>query len=327
MSRRNNSQAAVPGHDSFLDVVANLVGILIILVMIVSAQAKSAMIAEETSAARPKAASGIPAPDLATAEAAAADVERNMAELEGKIQRQALEVSFRQEERNQLQTVVALAEQELAKSRDAMSAEDRAEYDLNQELIQSKGELERLGQSLTSIVKPSKTVLQHLPTPMAKTVFGQEMHFRLLGGRLAYVPMNEMTDALQKDAPSKVQKLRSQQRIEESLPVRDGFGARYSLRREGNQVVFEEIYLIDAEENLGEPAEQALQPNSQFRNRIHGHDPKRTTVTVWVYPDSFDHFRKLKAELFKLGFLTAARPLPFGIPIAASPEGNRSTAE
>ena len=285
------------------------------------------MIAEETNSAHPKDETGPAPPDLAAAQAAAADVERNMAELEGKIQRQALEVSFRQEERDQIQTIVALAEQELAKNREAMTAEERAEYDLNQDLIQSKGELERLGQSLTTIAKPSKTVLQHLPTPMAKTVFGHEMHFRLLGGRLAYVPMNEMTDALQKDAPSKVQKLRSQQRIEESLPVRDGFGARYSLRREGNQVAFEEIYLIDAEENLGEPAEQALQPNSLFRSRLNGRDPKRTTVTVWVYPDSFEHFRKLKAELFKLGFLTAARPLPFGIPIAASPEGNRSTAE
>ena len=327
MRRKSNSQAEAPGQDSFLDVVANLVGILIILVMIVSAHAKSAMIAEETNSARPTQENTLAPPDLAAAESAAADVERNMAELEGKIQRQALEVSFRQQERDQIQTIVALAEQELAKSREAMTAEERAEYDLNQDLIQSKGELERLGQSLTTVAKPSKTVLQHLPTPMAKTVFGHEMHFRLLGGRLAYVPMTEMTDALQKDAPSKVQKLRSQPRIEESLPVRDGFGARYSFHREGDRIAFEEIYFVEAEENLGEPAEQALQPGSLFRGRLNGHDPKRTTVTVWVYPDSFDEFRKLKAELFKMGFLTAARPLPFGIPIAASPEGNHSAAE
>ena len=100
--------------------------------------------------------------------------ERSMAELEGKICRQALEQGFREDERNQLQLVVALAEQELAKSREAMTEEDRAQYDLAQDLIQSKGELERLGQTLTSVVKPSKTVLQHLPTPMAKTVFGKE---------------------------------------------------------------------------------------------------------------------------------------------------------
>ncbi len=321
--RNSTSTHAMPGQDSFLDVAANLVGILIILVMVVGAHAKNSFIVGEL----PPVPAPAPQVDVASAEAAAADVERSMAELEGKINRQAAETAFREAERNQLQLVVALAEDELAKSRAAMTEEDRAEYDLAQDLIESKAELQRLGQTLTSIVKPSPTVLQHLPTPMAKTVFGQEVHFRLLGGRLAYVPMNEMIDAMQKDAPRKVDKLRGQQRIEESLPMRDGFGARYSLRREGNSVALEEIYLLDAEENLGEPTDQALKPSSLFRSRLSGHDPKRSTVTIWVYQDSFDQFRQLKTELFKMGFLTAARPMPMGIPISASPEGNHSTAE
>lgn len=323
MRHTTSTHAAMPGQDSFLDVAANLVGILIILVMVVGAHTKHAFITG-TIAVAPAA---VPKVEAVEAEAAAASIEQNVLELEAKITRQALEVSFRQAERNQLQTVVALAEQELAKSREAMSEDEKEQYDLAQDLIQSKGELERLGQTLTSVVKPSTTVLQHLPTPMAKTVFGQEVHFRLLGGRLTYVPMNEMIDAMQKDVPQKVDKLRGQPRIEESLPVLDGFGARYSLRRQGNLVAFEEIYLVDAEENPGEPAEQALLLSSQFRSRLRGHDPKRTTITVWVYQDSFDQFRQLKTELFKLGFLTAARPLPLGTPIAASPEGNRSTAE
>lgn len=328
MRRKSNSQAEAPGQDSFLDVVANLVGILIILVMIVSAHAKNAMItAQETATSAPPPPAKSNPDDVASAQAAAAAVERDMQELEGKINRQALEVSFRQAERNQLQTVVMLAEQELAKTREAMNAEQRTRYDLAQDLIESKGELERLGQSLTSVVKPSPTVLQHLPTPMARTVFGHEVHFRLLEGKLAYVPMNEMLEVLQKDASEKAQKLRSTSRTEESLPVRDGFGARYSLKREGNLVALEELYLVDAEENLGEPAEQAMQSGSAFRGRLAGLDPKRTTITIWVYPDSFDQFRKLKSELFKVGFLTAARPLPTGIPIGASPQGNHSTAE
>jgi hypothetical protein len=324
--RKSSSQAEAPGQDSFLDVVANLVGILIILVMIVSAHAKNAMIANETSAKAPPQAA-VPLADVADARAAAVSIETGMQELEAKINRQALEVSYREAERNQLQAVVLLAEQELAKTREEMSAEDRAKYDLEQDLIQSKGELQRLGQSLTSVVKPSPAVLQHLPTPMARTVFGHEVHFRLLGGNLAYVPMDEMLAALQKDAGGKAQKLRGQARIEESLPVLEGFGARYSLRRDGNLVALEELYLVDAEEDLGEPAEQAMQPDAPFRSRLTGLDPKRTTITIWVYPDSFDQFRQLKSELFKLGFLTAARPLPFGIPIGASPQGNHSTAE
>ena len=40
--RTHNPEDAIGGQDSFLDIVANLVGILIILVVIVSAQARSA---------------------------------------------------------------------------------------------------------------------------------------------------------------------------------------------------------------------------------------------------------------------------------------------
>ena len=45
MARRpRNSDAEAPGQDSFLDIVANLVGILIILVMVVGARAKDALV-------------------------------------------------------------------------------------------------------------------------------------------------------------------------------------------------------------------------------------------------------------------------------------------
>ena len=56
-------------------------------------------------------------------------------------------------------------------------------------------------------------------------------------------------------------------------------------------------------------------------------EPSRTTITIWVYPNSFEQFRQLKAELFKLGYLTAGRPLPEDFPIGGSPDGTRSAAE
>jgi hypothetical protein len=41
--RRGSSSSEAPGQDSFLDIVANLVGILIILVMVVGARARQAL--------------------------------------------------------------------------------------------------------------------------------------------------------------------------------------------------------------------------------------------------------------------------------------------
>jgi hypothetical protein len=92
-------------------------------------------------------------------------------------------------------------------------------------------------------------------------------------------------------------------------------------------VDLDRFVLVPVSEPLGEPLAAALQSNSEFRTLLAGYDPNRTTVTVWVYPDSFQDFRTLKAELYRLGYLTAGRPLPAGRPIGGSPEGTRSAAE
>jgi len=44
VQRRRRRDDTLPGHDSFLDIVANLVGILIILVVVVGAQAGAALV-------------------------------------------------------------------------------------------------------------------------------------------------------------------------------------------------------------------------------------------------------------------------------------------
>ena len=57
------------------------------------------------------------------------------------------------------------------------------------------------------------------------------------------------------------------------------------------------------------------------------HSPRDTTITLWVYPDSFDLYRQLKEELHNLGFATAGRPLPEGVLIGGSSDGTRSSAQ
>jgi len=338
MPRHKQDQAEAPGQDSFLDVVANLVGMLIILQMVVGAQTKRGAIAREEARlnAAPLAQPDI---DVAGAQAAAASVEQSIGELQQRIGRQNFEVAFREQERNKVQLLVTIAEQRLAEHRNQLGASEQARYDLQEQLALARGELARLSQNQAVLTRQSPAVLQHLPTPMAKTVFGTEIHFRLLGGRLAYVPWDEMLEKLKADAPGHVHKLRDAPRAEMSLPVISGFGARYILRRAQVEVQtrvgvasqpkieLETIYFVDAEAGLGVPLADALLPGSEFKSRLAGHRPQQTTVTVWVYPDSFDQFRELKSELFKQGYLTAGRPLPAGHPIGGSPDGSRSSAE
>src|SRR5687767_11972687 len=132
MPRHNREEVEAPGQDSFLDVVANLVGMLIILVMVVGAQTKRGLIAHETArqTATPISAAQ---PDLAGAQAAAASVEQSIGELQQKIRRQNLEVAFREQERNKVQLLVTIAEQRLAEHRNGLAGSEQTRYDLQEQ--------------------------------------------------------------------------------------------------------------------------------------------------------------------------------------------------
>jgi len=337
---KREEQFEAPGKDSFLDVVANVVAILIILVIVVGSQASKTVIDRESAKQRDRVAGSGPLREVAGAEAAAVSVELGVQELQDRIGRQQFEISYRKAERDQVQLLVTAAEQRLAEHRDQLSDAERQRYDVEAELVASRGELTKLSQAESSLSgKRQPTVIQHLPTPMARTVFGTEIHFRLLGHRLAYVPWDEMTERLKADAKNHLYKLKDSPRVELSLPEIAGFGARYALRKSEVRVEtkmgtatqsgieLEEIQLVEIEPNLGQPVAQAIAPGSELRGRLSALKPQSATVTIWVYPDSFDDFRLIKAELFKLGFLCAARPMPMGEHIAGSPTGARSSAE
>jgi hypothetical protein len=341
VERRNTERRAeASGQGSYLDVICNVVGIVMVLVVLIAVQAKRGTIVAATATTKAATAeTSVAEAEAQSAEATAKSLENSMQELELKIYQEKLSAAALDEERQRFQILVDVAEQRLAEYRDQLSAAERERYDLEQELVKSKGEMASLQVTPVSLTKPKPHVLEHLPTPMARTVFGTEIHFRLLNHRLAYVPFDEIAAIFKADASRQLHKLKDTPRAEFSLPEVAGFGARYILRRTEGEVEtragtqkhagieLELIYFVDVEQNLGEPMAQALGPASEFRNRIAACRPQNTTVTIWVYPDSFDDFRAVKAELFRLGFLTAARPTNMGEPIAGSPSGHRSSAE
>ena len=167
---------------------------------------------------------------------------------------------------------------------------------------------------------------------MAKTVFGKELHLRLRR-RLAFIPWDELVEQLKQDAPLKTWKLKDTPRITEFLGPVKGFRLKYTLQQSREmtsvpggmalqmRVELDRFVLIPIADDLGEPLDAALAGPSQFRTILEADDPNRTTITVWVYPDSFNDFRRLKAELFRLGYSTAGRPMPEGLPIGGSPGG------
>jgi hypothetical protein len=341
MSRRPRNDAEAPGQDSFLDVVANLVGVLIILVMVVGTQAKGAIDAVAASAQANTAESPPALPDVAAAAKAVATVEHDILNLQQKSQREDFEVAFRRQERDQLQLLVSAATDQIEHAKNKLSQKDRANFEVSTKIKEAFKELSDLEDALAGLSENEKPVevVKHYPTPMAKTVFGKELHFRLEGGRLTYVPFDEFVARLKADAPKQAYKLKETDRITESIGPLSGFRMRYTLKREvvsvpvsggtakGERVSLEQFILLPVSETLGEPVATALGEESQFRSLLREYNPKLYTVTLWVYPDSFQHFRPVRDALLKQGYVTAGRPMPEGHPIGGSPEGSRSAAQ
>jgi hypothetical protein len=324
-------------------VVANLVGIILILIMVVGTQVRNAIVAAgreppiETAPAAPTPIER----ELATAQSSAAAVERDFKNLGEKMAREQFEIDYRRLERDRIATLVAAAESTLAEKRGALSAAQQAEYDLYAQLNQARRELRDLKLARDAALNTPETpgIIEHLPTPLAKTVFGKELHLRLDRGKIAYVPLNEMIAILKDDAQRNAWKLKDAQRMTETLGPVDGFRMKYTLARtektvstnggvaRATYVELERFILLPVTDDLGEPLDLALAPGSATRGLLKDYPPDRTTITVWVYPESFQEFRRFKAEMFKLGYATAGRPMPAGHPIGGSPDGTHSSAQ
>ncbi|HJN08047.1 MAG: hypothetical protein QGH33_13135 [Pirellulaceae bacterium] len=340
---RKGNQAEAPGQDSFLDIVANLVGILIILVIVIGVRARDALLE-----AAPVADTEVVHPNLAeltkdaeTARRAANAVESDILDLEDKIKRQDLEIAIRRREREKVQMLVAQADQAIADRRDELSIAEQQRFDARRSVLAARQELETVQVNLQTVQNSAApvTVIEHLPTPMAKTVFGKELHFRLHNGRLAFVPWDELVDRLQVEARQKVWRLKEQPELTETFGPIGGFWMKYTLKRVEYRrstqmgvavqrgVELDRFILIPEDDDMGEPLAEALQKDSQFHTLLAANQPEATTITVWTYPDSFDEFRELKRVLFNRSYLTASRPLSFDTPIGGSPHGTRSSAQ
>lgn len=335
---RPTIQIEQPGQESFLDVVANLVGIMIILVMVVGTRAQSAMrsvpVESEVLARLDDAAHSAEISATSTAEVVSRLV-RQIAEGDQ-------ELEYRRKERELALTAVMLQDDELAQRRSALSTDQSRTVALSRDLSLANDELQGLKRSKAAIDNDQAppNVIEHLPTPMAKTVLGKELHFRLAQGRLSYVPWDELVERLKAEASQKLWKMKDSDVLTESIGPVDGYRMEYVLRRVGyalttragstmQQRVELDHFTLEplGEEAQGEPLAQALQSGSRFLHLLSGHRPNATTVTIWVYPECYGSFRQLKQFLFQRGFLTAGRPMPAGELIGGSPRGSRSAAE
>ncbi|QDT65401.1 hypothetical protein [Calycomorphotria hydatis] len=389
MARRHEEERAF-GSDSFLDIVANIVGILIILIVIAGVRmAQMPAMPEESVAdnAAPESVSITPTPtptpitvqspvvvqtpvrpvpkrpkktylppvvaprpiivELDPEQPPAIPVDNQLVARKQELQSQLL--AYRQKateiekQRHTLQLQQATLSKEIQDTQQQLGSMNQslrdklaATRDLQKEL-QRLAELKKLGQERLEQLDETPTVqLRHELTPEGHEVKGPEMHFRISEGKISRVPLKEL-----------IEEMGPQIRKQVSWLVRNGTGTGnvgpiegYSLAyvvRKGKNLILDDLYsnrgsvrievagwkVIPEKTLREEAADLALRSDSQFRTWLRL-APRRTALTFWVYPDSFDAFRKLQSYAHREGFTVAGRPLPFGVPIAGSPDGSRS---
>lgn len=320
-----DSENSSVGTDSFLDVITNFVGILIILVMVVGDQARKAVLPL------------VQPPDLTQVKAAeveAARMEDEIRSVADQMQVVTAELRARTYERDQVQTLLAALDHDLATRRASLDEADRAQYDLERDLALANEELKKIKdekQQLASGDEASTITIESYPTPIGKTVNGEEAHFQLLGGRIVFVPFDALIDRLRVTAREYLTKMNASSDLTDTIGPIGGFRMRFVIDSfdspQGRYLQVAHVELLPVSSRMGETLDEALAPNSDFQDKLSMLSPNRYTITIWTYPDSFDEFRKLKKILYEQGYAVAGRPLPEGMPIGASPSGSKSSAQ
>ena len=251
------------------------------------------------------------------------------------------EISFRDAERMAIMDRVTVAEKIVEEELGKIDQSARELIETEQEMSDLEKQLANLLQQQGDVqsIEKSTAILQHLPTPMAKTVFGRELHVMMRGSKVAVIPWDRLVDSLKIEARRSAERNSQKDRFVNQLGPIDGFLMTYGLKSQSGimsngsttklarTIELEKFELDPTSDVVYESVAETMGIGGRLRFELASSVAQHTTVTVWVYPDSFNEFRTLKEKLFVDGFLCAARPLPFNVRIGASPRGSASTSQ
>jgi hypothetical protein len=248
---------------------------------------------------------------------------------------------------------------ELAKVTIDEMGQNQKKTQLENERNRRQAESQRVALSLDEIRRRSKRVLEqiqllekrprrthqlHYRTPVSAPVESEEMMFECRHGRVTFVDMAAMLTQIERGLEDKGRQLKTQWEVDDVTAPVGAFRLRYSVARVRgplDAVVDDSLtpssgsyrYGVNAWRvepvvtKRGETEEVALSPNSEFRQIVDALDPRQSVVTIFVYPDSFALFRRLRDYLYDRDIVVAGRPLPLSMPMCGSRQGSRSRGQ
>jgi hypothetical protein len=330
--RHDNTEAV--NSDSFLDIVASVVSIMIIMVVMEGVRIKNAPVTVSVPASSEN---EEVRNAVAEEQSTRRDLEKAAEDLE-KIRRATVPVAM---SRDSLATTVAVVEQTIQEYRKDLDGAKQAEFDLARNLSESKQQLDQLKQQREQAEQETSApvVIESYPTPISHAVDGPEAHLLISNGRVVFIPLEPLLEQLKQSAQRRMRDLINQPEVVDTVgPVGD-FRLKYTLERHdvnpdpstktrgGSYARLEKWSLIPTSNDIGEPVRLALAEESDFNRTLAKILPGRTTITIWVYPDGFEAFRQIRKELYRRNYAIAARPLPTGQQISGSPDGSKSAAQ
>jgi hypothetical protein len=205
-----------------------------------------------------------------------------------------------------------------------------------------RGERDKLAKELVALngTPRPKSVSILSKSPVARPVADDEYHFELRHGRITFIDLDKLMKLTRSDAQMRVRMSDRAGVVSSKVGPVGAFSLAYELapsvasdleglieRRAIRHYELAGWELIPESDLRGETYEAARQPISEFTMALNRINPNRATITLWIYPDSFGIYRRLRDDLTRRGFSIAARPLPAGLSIRGSPMGSQSAAQ
>ncbi|HEY3965248.1 MAG TPA: hypothetical protein VGM05_11905 [Planctomycetaceae bacterium] len=360
MSRKHRDEEHF-GSDSFLDVLANIVGILIILIVSAAARvqrgpdlARSANAVAEPVVAAP--AIDEPAAPMARAEsppplepdepppevtAEMRAIQQKMAALADKSRAAEARLQKLRSDAAAIAADLSTEEQAAAKQTGKFKQNQLRLARLEEAIGERQGALKGLLAEFEEAdnSRAPATEVKHRLVPVTQEVLGNEVHFRIADGRVSVVPIDLLVDRMKNQLERQKDWLATRGHHEAVVGPVDGFTMRFEVERKSLSTLDRNRYgygayrigishweIVPEPHVPDEPPEEALRRGSKFALAVRT-APDHATLTFWVYPNSFHAYRILQAACQAEGFVVAARPLPDGIPIAGSPDGTHSAGQ
>ncbi len=229
MARRKHSGELNIGSDSFLDVIANIVGILIILIVIAAVRASKvpppspAATSSETSAGPeliPPVTASIPIeeieeeveseePEFVEQTEPPTELTQKIQSVQQEIRSLEAEASRRDSEKRDLEQRQARGELQITAGRNNLLKEKslhetrtQGAEELQALLASQKSNLSLLQAQLEELEHraPKTKTIKHRVTPISRVVVGEQLHFRIINNRVSQVPIRELLQAAMRQA-------------------------------------------------------------------------------------------------------------------------------